>query len=669
MQKLLRQGKSYSGLERNCCFLNAGGSADASRRRFATVSAAASLDFPDDARGLATCDWDHDGRVDFWITNRTAPRVRLMLNRYDSTGNSWVSLRLEGDGKTVNRDAVGARMEVYLPGMPQPLLRTVSAGNGFLSQSSVWQHVGLGPAAELEKVVVRWPGGPVETFSGVAPGGFYVLKAGTGSAARWTPPDKPKPLAAGRFEKPADEESDAARLVLLTPLPVPAAWLPKPPGKRGLLLNLWSSTCPNCRAELKEWSSKAKRWEDSGVTVASWCVDAPGAEAARVAKTAGFTLPVLSTTEGDTGPLSAEMMTVLNAMQQGCFGLQKDMPVPVGFLFDADARLMAIYKGPVSANQVEADFSLFNLRDEQRRRAASPDKTGKWYDPVGAVGVRGVLAVFSETGLTKYSEPLLLAGSAWYSKPLPSDATPAEQGWQLQESSRIQHGLAAWAVQRGDFRTAENRYLASIAAVPSIPVRRDLVQFYTSLRDRRLYPSMVAQLEAIVAVDPDPVDLGKLGVLLLETGRAADAVEPLQRSTRARADALNFFQLGQALRATSRPEEAAAAWTKAIQLNDKLAPALHNLAWLRATSSHAALRDGAAAVSLAAKAVEIAGPKQFVFQGTLAAALAEAGKFDEAVSTADRAAAMAAEAGQKDASARFAGWKEQFARRQPVREP
>jgi tetratricopeptide (TPR) repeat protein len=669
MQKLLRQGKSYSGLERNCCFLNAGASADPSRKRFATISAAAALDFPDDARGLATCDWDHDGRVDFWITNRTAPRVRLMLNRYDSTGNHWLSLRLEGDGRTINRDAVGARVEVHLPGAPVPLLRTVTAGNGFLSQSSAWQHLGLGAAGKVDKVIVRWPGGPVETFTGVEPGGFYVLKSGAGIASRWTPPDKIKPLAATGFEKPADEESESARLVLLAPLPVPAAWLPRPPGKRGLLLNFWSSTCPVCRAELKEWGSKPNHWESCGVSLASWCVDADQTEAAKVAKAAGVSIPVLASAEGGPGSTQPELMAVFNAVQQGCFGLQKDMPVPVSFLFDADARLVAIYKGPVAATRVEADFSLFTLRDEQRRLAASPDKSGKWHDPVGGVGVRGPLAVFSESGLLKYSEPLLLAAGAWYARPLPSDATPAEIGWQRQELSRIHQSLAGWAVQRGDVKSAESHYLSSLAAVPSIVVRRDLVQFYMGRKDRRLYPAMVAQLEAIVAVDPDPGDLGKLGVLLLETGRAPDAVAPLRRSTEARADALNFFQLGQALRATSRPEEAAGAWVKALELNPKLVPALHNLAWLRATSTKEALRDGKAAVTMATLAAAGSTGPQFTFQGTLAAALAEAGRFDEAVSTVEKAAALAAAAGQQDVSAKFTRWKEQFSRRQPLREP
>ena len=666
MQKLLRQGKSYSGRERNCCFLNPGGSSDPSRTRFATVSACTSLDFPDDSRGQATCDWDHDGRLDLWITNRTGPRVRLLLNRYRAGENRSVSLRLHGNGKSVNRDAVGARLEVYLEGAETPLLRTVTAGTGFLSQSSLWQHVGTG-AQKIEKVTVKWPGGEPETFTGVQAGGFFDLKQGAGSAAVWTAPDKPNVFSeAGPGAPPVHDDSEIARIVLLSALPVPESFLPAPPGKTGLLLNLWSSTCPHCLAELKDWGPKLKEWTAAGVKVVSWCVDADGPAAEKAAQAQGFSVPVLTT--GGSGQ-DAALTTVLDAVQKGCIGLQKDMPVPVSFLFDAKRRLVAIYKGPVNALQVKADFSLLTATDAQRRMAASPDKSGQWSDPIGAVGVKGPVVTLLEAGLAGEAEKLLLAAVDWYAPVLPKTATPAEQGWRLKELSSAHHALAGVALQRDDFTAAENRYLASIAAIPSTGTRRDLVRLYMSRKDKRLYPAMAAQLEAIVAVAPDPEDLAKLGVLLMETGRPSQAVAPLQRSTAARPDAMNFFQLGQALRASAKPAEAAQAWVKALELRPGLAPALNNLAWLRATNPTDSLRDGAAAVKLAAAAAAVAGPKQFIFQGTLSAALAEAGRFEEAVVEVEKAVKLADAAGQKEAAARFTGWKEKYLARQPVRDP
>ena len=61
------------------------------------------------------------------------------------------------------------------------------------------------------------------------------------------------------------------------------------------------------------------------------------------------------------------------------------------------------------------------------------------------------------------------------------------------------------------------------------------------------------------------------------------------------------------------------------------------LAWVLATSPVDKLRDGKRAVELAKQAVELTGGKQAEFHDTLAAAYAEAGQFDEAVRSQERA--------------------------------
>jgi tetratricopeptide (TPR) repeat protein len=668
LQKLLRQGKSESGGERKCCFLNLGASGDASRGRFGTVSAATGLDFADDGRGLALCDWDHDGREDFWVTNRTGPRVRLMLNRYDTGVNRWTSLRLHGDGTRVNRDAVGARIEVY-PAGSVPLLRTVTAGSGFLSQSSVWQHVGLGPAERIEKVVVKWPGAAPETFAGVEPGAFFDLKQGTGKATPWTPPDRPNAFPKAKPGVPPDlDDSEVARLVLLSPLPVPESLLPAPAGKSGLLLNLWSSTCLNCKAELKDWGSHLKEWNASGVPVASWCIDADAVEAAKVSKGRGFPGPVLTTAKAEGAGPPAELTAVLDSLQKGCFGLQKDMPVPVSFLFDSRRRLVAIYKGPVAAKQVKADFALLTADDAARRTAACPDKTGRWQDPLPAIGVKGPVASLMADGLKPAAEQLLLTAAAYYGPDLPPGSSPAQENWRRSELAASQNLLASWELERKEYDAAARRYTASIAASPALEVRRDLARLYVAMKNPKLYPALLEQLEEIVKVDPSPEDLGKLGVLKLELGRPGEAVAPLRQSLASRPDVTNFFQLGQALRATGDAGEAAKAWTRALEMKPELMPALNNLAWLRSTHTDASLRDGTAAVKYAAKAVELSGGRHPVILATLAAAQAEAGDFAAAEKTALQAKELATAARDATWPDRLTGWITRFQRKEPIRE-
>jgi len=106
-------GSSFSGNERNCCFLNTG-QTESGKDQFADVSAASALHHLDDSRSIAVTDWDQDGDLDLWITNRTSPRIRYLRND-TPTKNSYVAFQLEGlPSEKCPRDAYGARVEVTL---------------------------------------------------------------------------------------------------------------------------------------------------------------------------------------------------------------------------------------------------------------------------------------------------------------------------------------------------------------------------------------------------------------------------------------------------------------------------------------------------------------------------------------------------------------------------
>lgn len=85
---------------------------------------------------------------------------------------------------------------------------------------------------------------------------------------------------------------------------------------------------------------------------------------------------------------------------------------------------------------------------------------------------------------------------------------------------------------------------------------------------------------------------------------------------------------------------------QALALNANSVEALNNVAWLRATAPDAALRNGREAVQMAEQACELTRRQEPVPLSTLAAAYAEAGRFDEAVATAQTAIAIAQEEGQ-----------------------
>jgi len=97
-----------------------------------------------------------------------------------------------------------------------------------------------------------------------------------------------------------------------------------------------------------------------------------------------------------------------------------------------------------------------------------------------------------------------------------------------------------------------------------------------------------------------------------------------------------------------RPDKAVSHFNEALRIKPDSTEAMNNLAWTLATSPEANVRDGKRAVELAKRTCTLTDFKQTIFVGTLAAAYAEAGRFDEAIATAKKACALATVAGETD---------------------
>ncbi|MEM7313784.1 MAG: CRTAC1 family protein, partial [Planctomycetota bacterium] len=251
LSQMMRQGRSFSGRERNCCFLNVGDN------RFATVSAVTGFDLPDDGRALATVDWDNDGDLDVFTTNRNAPRLRFLQNNGPSgEQHNFLTLHLVGDGKSSNVDAIGARVEVIVTdGEKQnTLIRTVRAGEGFLTHNGHGLHIGLGSAMEIETVTISWPAGKVQSLSGLEASGHYQVVQGK-DPERITPPSVNLPGESPIVKTSVNENT---RIPFVRQLPSPelaVESLSGQPtrlntGQKSLLL-LWSTTCRPCIEELR----------------------------------------------------------------------------------------------------------------------------------------------------------------------------------------------------------------------------------------------------------------------------------------------------------------------------------------------------------------------------------------------------------------------------------
>jgi len=140
-----------------------------------------------------------------------------------------------------------------------------------------------------------------------------------------------------------------------------------------------------------------------------------------------------------------------------------------------------------------------------------------------------------------------------------------------------------------------------------------------------------------------------LGNALLQKGNADEAMDHFQRALqREPGFAEAHYSLGTALLQKGRETEALAQFRQAIQLKPDYSEALNDLAWELATAPLPSARDGNKAVELAQRADQLAGGKDLDVLDTVAAAYAEAHRFEEAVRTARQAIAFARSSGQEN---------------------
>jgi cytochrome c-type biogenesis protein CcmH/NrfG len=116
-----------------------------------------------------------------------------------------------------------------------------------------------------------------------------------------------------------------------------------------------------------------------------------------------------------------------------------------------------------------------------------------------------------------------------------------------------------------------------------------------------------------------------------------------------------------------RAAESLAQLNDAARLNPDSPDVLNNLAWALATERDAQLRNGPRAVTLAQRACELTRFEKTICLGTLAAAQAEAGKFDEAIATAQRACDSASKKSESDLLQRNRELLELYRTHQPAR--
>jgi hypothetical protein len=131
------------------------------------------LSTPRVSRGLAVGDLDGDGSLEIVVVNMNEPPS--LLKNFGPKGNV---LLVELEGTKSNRNAIGARVIVTSGKLRQT--DEVRSGGSYVSQNDFRLHFGLGTAAKVEQVEIRWPSGAVEKISGVDAGQYIRVREGSG---------------------------------------------------------------------------------------------------------------------------------------------------------------------------------------------------------------------------------------------------------------------------------------------------------------------------------------------------------------------------------------------------------------------------------------------------------------------------------------------------------
>jgi hypothetical protein len=157
--------------QKNQLLRNIGGG----RFREVTGEAGPALQLAEVSRGAAFGDVDNDGDVDVLVTNNGGP-ARLLLNE-SPPGSNWLVAQLEGVAD--NRQGLGVRVGLTTKD-GATLWRRAHTDGSYMSASDPRVHFGLGTRAGVVSLVVEWPRGLREEWTGLRVNQIVTLKQGSG---------------------------------------------------------------------------------------------------------------------------------------------------------------------------------------------------------------------------------------------------------------------------------------------------------------------------------------------------------------------------------------------------------------------------------------------------------------------------------------------------------
>ncbi len=163
------EGRSLSGYQSKRVWLNDGAG------KFIDVAQAVGATDTYDGRSVALVDLWNRGVLDVVVANQNGPL--LLYKNTVAPENEWIEFELEGTSSNhsgSNRSAIGAQVTLFWNGQRQ--VQEVSGGSGFAAQNDRRLHFGVGRNPHIEKAVIRWPSGKVQTIDKPAANQLHKTK-------------------------------------------------------------------------------------------------------------------------------------------------------------------------------------------------------------------------------------------------------------------------------------------------------------------------------------------------------------------------------------------------------------------------------------------------------------------------------------------------------------
>jgi tetratricopeptide (TPR) repeat protein/peroxiredoxin len=331
------------------------------------------LDFLEDGRAFALADFDHDGRQELFLKNRSGPQLRLLKNVMESLPPS-IAFRLRGTKS--NRDAIGAIVTIETEAGRQR--RSLQAGSGFLSQHSKEVFFGLGAAKGLVRASIRWPSGLVQELHDLPINHRVWIEEGA-------EPSRVEAFRERRAERLAAPPSrstaqaietlpDVAETWLLAPVKAPDFSLPQLDGTtrtlssfrgKAVLLHFWDVQ-GKCKEGWNGLNQRHSAWASKGFHLLSVNLDsASDAERVRTfVREHHLSFDILRGSD--------DVAAVYNIVYRFLFDRHRDLALPTSFLINPKGEIVKIYQGPVNPEQIEHDFQHIPENTAERLARALP---------------------------------------------------------------------------------------------------------------------------------------------------------------------------------------------------------------------------------------------------------------------------------------------------------